>query len=68
VNGLLLVIPKKTIEDSPSATFFGAGSPVYVRSYATAAWTEGDFVYVCFVPDTGNALKALELALYAAPA
>jgi len=68
VNGLLLVIPKKTIEDPPSATFFGAGSPVYVRPYATAAWTEGDFVYVCFVPDAGNALKALELALYAAPA
>jgi len=68
VNGLLLVVPKKTIEDPPSATFFGTGSPVYVRTYATAAWTEGDFVYVCFVPNADNVLKALELALYAAPA
>jgi len=73
VNGLLLVIPKKSIEDPPSAVFFGAGSRVYVQSstgtyYATAAWTEGDLVYVCFVPSEDNALKALELALYAAPA
>jgi len=55
VRGALLAIPAAQIADPPRAGAFIPGNVQYISTEAgpfpTVAWTEGDLVYLCIVPE-----------------
>jgi hypothetical protein len=55
VDGALLAVPAARVADPPQPGAFGAGNVEYAHSpdgrFPTVAWTEGDLVYVCVVPE-----------------
>ena len=66
-QGVLLVIPKSSIEPKPTETRFAPDSVRYTsrstQHFASIAWTEGDLVYVCFVRNNPGAIEALRAKL-----
>ncbi len=71
--GMLAIIPKKAVKDANTlGTSFASGQVNYTNRdsgvYATVSWTAGDFVYVCFVPDTEEARERLAHVLISVPA
>jgi hypothetical protein len=65
--GVLLVIPAREVRSRPQASNFSAGNVSYVGTYATVAWADADFVYVCFVK-SGTAAEIVDRALHLPPA
>jgi hypothetical protein len=71
--GMLAIIPKDAVKDADTlGGSFLAGQGNYTTRgsgvYATVSWTEGDMVYVCFVPDTEEARERLKQVLVSVPA
>lgn len=75
-HGVLLVVPKKFLEETtlpPEFSVADAEGHYVHRSYGrfrTVAWTEGEHVFVCFMPvrtDGADGLKALGNILYPLP-
>ncbi|MEX2287913.1 MAG: hypothetical protein WD648_12540 [Planctomycetaceae bacterium] len=71
--GMLAIIPKDAVKDADTlGTSFASGQGNYTNRdsevYATVSWTAGDFVYVCFVPDTEEARERLRQVLISVPA
>jgi hypothetical protein len=55
-DGRLVIVPKSSVNDSPSATSFpGPGPAQYKLGFCTTAWVEGQFVYLCCVRGGGEA-------------
>jgi len=72
LRGVLVIIPRSVLDDAPAAQFFSAsGSTEYLRrderTFATVAWSQNEFAYVCFVPAENDALESLERALSSPP-
>ncbi len=65
VNGFLLAVPKSLVKTLPAAKNFGSAKVVYPKSrrFATAAWTEGDLVYICFVRGGADEIDVLKRAV-----
>jgi len=67
VVGVLAAIPAAELKQSPDERFFDPSTVGYTARhgshYATVSWTEGETVYVCFVPKSGRALERLEEVL-----
>ena len=65
VNGFLLAVPKSRVTTLPSAKSFAAAKVVYPKSrrFATAAWTDGGLVYICFVRGGAGEIEALQDAV-----
>jgi hypothetical protein len=70
IEGVLAVVPVRSVVDPPARRFFDAGDVAYTSGGAivTIAWTEGDLVYVCLVPSGKGAVRALESVLAGTPA
>ena len=70
-EGVLIVIPRSTLDDPPRNEQFDAsiGEGVYAQrksgNFHMVSWSEGDFVYVCFmkVGSDDKGMKALRWAV-----
>ncbi|MFQ5730576.1 MAG: twin-arginine translocation signal domain-containing protein [Planctomycetaceae bacterium] len=74
LRGVLLVIPKQHLGDAPAndQPVFNKNRPENYAHRAsgtwhTFAWSEGDVVYVCFIPKGGGALQILQQAISGNP-
>jgi hypothetical protein len=69
-RGVLLVLPKRLLDDSPSREQFSTESEegTYAQrpygAFHTVSWTEGEHVFVCFMPVGDDGMKTLERALF----
>lgn len=64
LHGVLLVVPKSSVLEPAAASSLGSASITYERReqrrFATAAWTEDDFVYVVFVQGGADHLEEIQ--------
>jgi hypothetical protein len=56
----LIVIPRASVVDPPTATSFQPGQFRYRGAYCATAWVEGEFVYVCCVKGGEGLLHKLQ--------
>jgi hypothetical protein len=75
VTGVLAVVPSSEVvgsDELPTSFEAAIGSPGYeIRpwgGYTTASWVSGESVYVCFIPEEGDAQRRLEQILGSEPA
>jgi len=65
ISGSLTVIPKEKVQSAPTETYYSAqpiSSPT--GQFTSVAWTEGDFVYVCYIQgNVGGQWKAFQQAI-----
>jgi hypothetical protein len=59
--GRLVVVPAALVKDLPAASSF-PGQPEYRQGFCTAAWVEGNFVYLCCVEGGERELLLLRIA------
>jgi hypothetical protein len=64
LNGRLAVIPKHLVDanELPLATSFleGLTPTIFKNGFRITAWTEGEFVYVCYLEGPGDELQRLQ--------
>lgn len=69
LTGVLAIVPSDQVDSSglPDDFFTATGSPGYANrpwgGYTTLSWVADDMVYVCFVPEQGDAQRRLEQIL-----
>lgn len=63
--GRLVVVPAALVKDLPGASSF-PGQTLYRQGFCTAAWVEGNFVYLCCVEGGERELLLLRLTREAA--
>lgn len=71
VHGVLVVLARDRVELAPKATYLGAADSAYALRpegrFTTAAWTENELVFVCFVSGGTSELETLHNALRLPP-
>lgn len=64
VQGLLITLPAQRVSPAPAASRFNVASPRYPsigeQRFAAVAWQEGDWVYICLIPDNPGDLELLQ--------
>ncbi len=64
VQGVLVAIPAKRISPPPAADRFAIASPRYPsfegQPFAVVAWQEGQWVYLCLIPNQPGDLELLQ--------
>ncbi|HET6423994.1 MAG TPA: hypothetical protein VFG20_09945 [Planctomycetaceae bacterium] len=55
ILGRLVMVPVSRFHDPPTATDFSFARIGYVAGYSHCAWTEGKWVYLCYVRSVGGA-------------